>query len=59
MEKYDPGLKVIAEAQKSRDAGHRQDAYGQYLEGIESLFRAVSEEKNEDTAKMVRKHIGK
>ncbi len=59
MEKYDPGLKVIAEAQRARDAGQKQDAYAKYLDGIEKLFQSVSEEKNEDTAKMVRKHVAR
>mmetsp|Transcript_37047 Transcript_37047/g.87517 ORF Transcript_37047/g.87517 Transcript_37047/m.87517 type:complete len:906 (+) Transcript_37047:104-2821(+) len=59
MERYDPGLTVIADAQKARDSGSKQEAYDKYLEGIEKLFQAVSDEKNEDTAKMVRKHIAK
>jgi hypothetical protein len=59
MERYDAGLKVIARAQQSRDAGNFTEAHAQFVKGIEELMRLVQSEQNEATKNLVRKHVAR
>jgi calpain-7 len=57
MERYDPGLSIIAEAQQAREAGKRDEAHSLFVEGIEQLMKICHTEKNEKTKKLVRTHV--
>jgi hypothetical protein len=59
MERYDPGLKTVALAQKARDAGDCKKAHALYIRGIEELLGLVQKETNDDIRSLVRKHAAK
>lgn len=57
MERYDPGLKIIASAQQAREAGDYGEAHAQFVKGIEQLMKLVQQEQHADTKSLVRKHV--
>jgi hypothetical protein len=59
MERYDPGLKTVASAQKARDAGNCKQAHSLFVQGIEELLGLVQTETNESIRTLVRKHVAK
>jgi hypothetical protein len=59
MERYDPGLKTVAAAQKARDAGDVKNAHALYIRGIEELLALLQKETNDDIRLLVRKHASK
>lgn len=57
MERYDPGLKIIAQAQKERDADQYAEAHTHFVQGIEQLLQLLQTERDEKTEALVRKHV--
>jgi calpain-7 len=57
MERYDPGLRIIAAAQQARDAGRYSEAHARFVEGIEQLITLTQTERDERIKGLVRKHI--
>lgn len=57
MEKYDPGLVVIAQAQAARDAGDKQGAHELFVKGIEELLKLTREDTDERIKALVKKHV--
>ena len=59
MERYDSGLRMIANAQQARDAGKYKEAHEAFVKGIEELMRLLQQETNESTKGLVRKHVSR
>ena len=57
MERYDPGLRIIAAAQQARDAGRYSEAHARFVEGIEQLITLTQTERDERIKGLVRKHV--
>jgi hypothetical protein len=59
MERYDPGLKIIAAAQQARDTGDYSEAHEKFVKGIEELMKLVQHEQHDATKSLVRKHVAR
>ena len=59
MLRYDPGLKIVAAAQKAAAAGKYEEAHDKFVKGIEELVKLLQIEQDEGTKNLVRKHVGR